>query len=289
MSNAIYHNLDGSIGQDITDLGNTFASATLSGGAITYSATLMSVDTAGGAPVGELNTIANGGTGKLLLLRNQSTARAVIVKHETGNIWSASGDVMLTNPNQLIMLVYNASKWVVIGAGVGGATGGEPPPEGACEMHFHDVDNPTVGGASWSGASAITPFGWITTTGGAQYNATGGHNGAECYRSQAIGWGRECTIVATLPAACTVTSARFWYYAEGSDGGVGHTVAVRLYDADKALIGSTHYIWNDPIRVGWHRGVWTGTEPDVKYVVFSNVSGNAGNPQLRLDEFEINT
>jgi|GEM_PF-1340944 hypothetical protein len=118
MTNAIYHNLDGSIGQDITDLGNSFVSATVSGGGITYSATLMSVDTEGGAASDELDTIADGGTGKLLLLRSQSTARIVTLRHDVGNLWNpAGGDVVLTHPNKLVMLIYNSARWIIMNAG----------------------------------------------------------------------------------------------------------------------------------------------------------------------------
>ncbi len=121
MTNAVYLNLDGSIGQDITDLGNSFVSVTISGGGITFGGTLMSVDTEGSAATDDLETIANGGTGKLLLLRSQSAARAVTLKHDSGNLWSAAGDITLTDPNQLAMLIYNGSKWVIMSV-MGGGT-----------------------------------------------------------------------------------------------------------------------------------------------------------------------
>ncbi len=129
MTSALYLNADGSTAQDVTDLGTSFASATINSGAITYSASLMTVDTEGGAAFDDLTTIANGGTGKLLLLRSANAARAITLK-TTGNIHSAAGDLTLTDPDRLIMLVYNGSKWVVIGMGSAGLGGAITPIDG---------------------------------------------------------------------------------------------------------------------------------------------------------------
>lgn len=117
MANTIQLNNDGSIGQDITDLGNMFTTSTISGGAITYSGTLTTVNTEANTPSDDLTLIANGGVGKFLILKSANAARIVTLRHEAsgGNIYHPSGlDVELTHPNQIVLLMYNGSRWVIL-------------------------------------------------------------------------------------------------------------------------------------------------------------------------------
>ncbi|MDX2163033.1 MAG: hypothetical protein SF162_17080 [bacterium] len=293
MPNAIYRNLDGSIGQDITDLGNSFVSATIASGVITYTGTLMSVDTEGGAALDDLVTIANGGTGKLLLLRCQSPFRRVILKHGLGNLYSGAGDVLLDDPNQIVMLIYNGQSWAVINGGEAAGSSLALDPD-ACGICFADFTTPVIGSASVVFPSASRPFGLFVPTTGGMGGLVQGRNTPECAQSIQVSNGsvtvRECTIIVDygVTAPCAINRVRFWVRGVTSDPTTLTQVSVRFFGADQAQIGTTQLLYDGAIRQYWNQAVWTGSVSGVRYVAMTIWADTTGLPHVYIDEIEVN-
>jgi hypothetical protein len=88
------------------------ATATISGGEVTVTKSMMLVDTEGAASTDDLLTINGGITKMTVILKTQNDARDVVVKHATGNIRLASGaDYTLANVNYGLWLRYDGSVW----------------------------------------------------------------------------------------------------------------------------------------------------------------------------------
>ncbi len=288
-TNRLYLNADGSIGQEITDLGNTFVSATISGGTITYAATLMSVEPENLSALDELHTIANGGTGKLLLLRTQSTARRVMIKHGSGNIWSTAGDILLDDPNRLLMLVYNGQNWVVMGNdGAGGTLILTPD---SCVTFYADFDSAPIGDASWSFPTTQKPFGVHVGTAGGIGQPYGGRTSPSVCKSTQVGGGAvsECTVIVDYgtEAACEINQVRFWYRATTSDYNKQAFARVRFFSGAGALVGS-HNIDEGTIKTSWTQALWLGSMTGVRYVAMTYDAGSAGTTTTYIDEVEVN-
>ena len=96
---------------------------TIDTGAITITQSFHTVDTEEEAGSDELVTINGGSVGRVLILKPESDARTVVVKHGTGNIWlKGKEDLDLDDLEDGLILVYTAgSKWTDLGA-PGGAT-----------------------------------------------------------------------------------------------------------------------------------------------------------------------
>ncbi len=92
---------------------------TIDTGAITKTRCYHDVDTESDAETDDLDTISGGAEGDILFIRPENTARTVVVKHNTGNIWNPSGeDITLDDIDDGVLLLYGAnSKWLVIGGG----------------------------------------------------------------------------------------------------------------------------------------------------------------------------
>ena len=91
---------------------------TISNGAITVTQTYHSVDTEGGAPTDDLDTINGGDVGDILILRGVSGARDVTIRHGVGNIYTWDGqNITLESGNlSIVQLVkMSATQWVVVG------------------------------------------------------------------------------------------------------------------------------------------------------------------------------
>jgi|GEM_PF-2068905 len=123
MPNPLYWNPNGSLDSTITDLFVAYDSATIAAGAITMTTSAMQIDTQGSAASDNLDTITatNAEAGTVLLLRSTAGGRTVVLRHMRGNIVSPSGDLTLTDPQVLVMLVYSGSNWVVMNCCGGGA------------------------------------------------------------------------------------------------------------------------------------------------------------------------
>lgn len=98
---------------------------TISGGAITATSSNHTIDTEGDAPTDDLDTISGGTARQLLLIRAENTARTIIVKHGTGNIYTINGtDITLDTTEKALLLYNDGTKWLVIGDGGAGGGGG---------------------------------------------------------------------------------------------------------------------------------------------------------------------
>jgi hypothetical protein len=87
---------------------------TISGGAITVSRNVHTVDTEGAAASDDLDTINGTATGFWLILRTTASARDIVVKHGTGNITCAgAADFTLSDITQFAYGYYDAgtSTW----------------------------------------------------------------------------------------------------------------------------------------------------------------------------------
>ena len=96
---------------------------TIASGAVTKSRAHHTIDTEGDAASDDLVTISGGAEGEILLIRPGSGARTVVLKHNTGNIWSPMFmDLSLVDADSYALLAYSGSKWCIIGAGGGSFT-----------------------------------------------------------------------------------------------------------------------------------------------------------------------
>lgn len=100
---------------------------TISGGAITASRNVHTVDTEGGASSDDLDTINGAATGFWLILRTTASARDIVVKHGTGNITCAgAADFTLSDITQFAYGYYDAgtSTWYLAHATTPGSGSG---------------------------------------------------------------------------------------------------------------------------------------------------------------------
>lgn len=92
-------------------VGTADAEYTISSGVITIGAvSFCLVDTEGDASTDDLDTISGGGDCQLLILRAASSARDVVVKSGTGNIYLAGGaDFTMDNTADRLLLLYRGT------------------------------------------------------------------------------------------------------------------------------------------------------------------------------------
>ena len=96
---------------------------TIASGAVIKSRAHHTIDTEADAASDDLATISGGAEGEILLIRPASGARTVVLKHNTGNIWSPMFmDLSLVDADSYALLAYSGSKWCIIGAGGGSFT-----------------------------------------------------------------------------------------------------------------------------------------------------------------------
>ncbi|QDT26792.1 hypothetical protein Enr10x_21020 [Gimesia panareensis] len=86
---------------------------TISSGAITITRSLHTVDTEGDAVTDDLHTINGGSAGDVILLGRASTARAVVLKHNAGNIKTPAGTDHELTANGFVLLKHDGSNWHV--------------------------------------------------------------------------------------------------------------------------------------------------------------------------------
>lgn len=89
---------------------------TINSGAVTVSRNYHTLDTEGSAATDDLDTINGGAACWFLILRAVSGARQVVIKHNTGNIYTTSGtDITLDEEFELALGIYdgNLSKWIL--------------------------------------------------------------------------------------------------------------------------------------------------------------------------------
>ncbi len=96
----------------------TRASVTIASGAVTVTAPMMVIDTEAGAATDDLDTISGGATGQVLIIQSANSARDVVVKHGTGNLFlTGRVDFTLTGTRDKLVLLYSAPEWHEIGRG----------------------------------------------------------------------------------------------------------------------------------------------------------------------------
>ena len=115
---SVYYDPDNSIFDNVTinnKLNTQPNSATISGGAVTYTGAYMVIDTEGGAATDDLDTIAGGTVGDRLVLKIVSSTRNVVIKDGTGNIQLFDNrDILLDFTIDSIELIYDGGNWIAI-------------------------------------------------------------------------------------------------------------------------------------------------------------------------------
>ncbi|QDT95559.1 hypothetical protein [Gimesia aquarii] len=91
---------------------------TISGGAVTITKSLHTIDTEADAVTDDLVTINGGSAGDVLLLNRANEQRAVILKHATGNIRTPSGTDHELTALGFVILKHDGSNWQLL-AGTG--------------------------------------------------------------------------------------------------------------------------------------------------------------------------
>jgi hypothetical protein len=94
----------------------TKSTLTISGGVVTVSKPQHDIDTEGAAASDDLDTMNGGTQGQRVIIGTVSSARDVVIKNGTGNIFTASGaDVTLASSSAKREFIYDASNWREIG------------------------------------------------------------------------------------------------------------------------------------------------------------------------------
>lgn len=105
ISNVEEININGHVQFDRSDL-------TISGGVITVTGSYHRVDTEGSAASDDLDTItAASESGQILVIRPSNSARTVVMKDGTGNLFLA-GDFSMDNNTDTITLISDGSNWI---------------------------------------------------------------------------------------------------------------------------------------------------------------------------------
>jgi hypothetical protein len=101
---------------------------TIVAGAVTRTQAYHRIDTVGGAAAeSDLDTIAGGATGDILIIRPENDARTVKVKHQTGNIWTREMvDVNLTDTEEHMSFIYDGNNWCSLHGGYVYVDRGDP-------------------------------------------------------------------------------------------------------------------------------------------------------------------
>lgn len=93
----------------------TSTTLTISSGQITVTRSRHLVDTEASASWDDLDTIDGGVAGDVLVLQSVTSARVVVVRHNTGNIFLNGMDVYLDRPRKALTLLHDGTQWVLIG------------------------------------------------------------------------------------------------------------------------------------------------------------------------------
>lgn len=130
---------------------------TIAAGAVTKTKSTHVIDTQDDDPSDDLDTISGGTEGDLLAIMAAHTDRTVVVKHGTGNIQTFDGaDITLDSTEQVVLLYYDGSNWLVVSGGGGGNGGSGLFSDYAIIQH--QETSGTHGGSSVSGAWYTRPL-----------------------------------------------------------------------------------------------------------------------------------
>ena len=90
---------------------------TISAGSVTATQSHHTIDTQSDAASDDLDTISGGTDGELLYIRPEHTDRTVVLKHGTGNIYTATGnDISMESTSHYVLLIYDSTVggWIVL-------------------------------------------------------------------------------------------------------------------------------------------------------------------------------
>lgn len=88
---------------------------TIATGAVTKTQTSHTIDTEADAASDDLDTISGGTANELIWIRANNTARTVVVKHATGNIYlRGAADISLDSTEKGLMLFYDGTNWIEV-------------------------------------------------------------------------------------------------------------------------------------------------------------------------------
>ena len=143
-------NLDAQIRDNLNYLKTNIAleaanELTIAAGVVTKTRSHHNIDTESNAASDDLVTISGGLEGELLLIRPADRARTIVIKHNTGNIWSSSlEDITLDDADDYALLIYSGSKWSVIGGGSIGDHAISHEDGGTDEIRLDQLGEPTA-------------------------------------------------------------------------------------------------------------------------------------------------
>lgn len=151
------------------------------------------LDTEGSAATDDLDTINTGVQGLVIIVGSTASARNVILKHNTGNIYNPAGfDIVLETVNQKVTLIYDSTlvKWMVLTAPSavqilhvnctrGNNVSDGTPGVGTNIRVLNTVLTNTIAGASLSSNQVTLPAGTFKITGKAPVSNDG--NGHQAY------------------------------------------------------------------------------------------------------------
>ena len=86
----------------------------IASGAITVQSSFQVVDTEAAAPTDDLETINGGSDNQLIVLRSETSSRAVVVKNGVGNIFLAGSDFTLDSSADRLVLMEELGNWIEI-------------------------------------------------------------------------------------------------------------------------------------------------------------------------------
>lgn len=87
------------------------AELTISGGVVTKTQSLHTIDTESDDAADDLDTISGGTAGDVLIISSADDARVVTLKDMTGNL-DLGGDIVLGTTLNRVMLVFNGTNWL---------------------------------------------------------------------------------------------------------------------------------------------------------------------------------
>lgn len=103
----------------------TATELTIASGAITATLNYHTVDTEGDAASDDLDSIAGGTVGQILVLRPANDARTVVVKHSSSIVCPYGRDISLAEDDDYVLLIkFDADTWVVLATKITAAAGG---------------------------------------------------------------------------------------------------------------------------------------------------------------------
>lgn len=211
---------------------------TISSGVVTPTGWVHTLDTEGDAAADDLDTIAitNHPDSRLLMVRTESSARVVTLKHNTGaangKILTQHGlDIVLKDPLMFALLLRVGTVWYAIHVGTGASVDAS---SGYETVRFKNLDVLTTG-TSWSvptGVYNILIRAWGPGGGGGKGHAAsgncGGGGGGGAYIE------RLCSVVPGDSIGFNLTSAvgGAGATADGATGSTGTALAIALTSAD---------------------------------------------------------